>query len=206
MKKLITLITLFLSLILITTPLSASTKKEEAAIKKQIKLLESGLQTHNYQKIKKVVKKPYSNFCSFKRLDKLIGTSTLKKFNKNNKIKVKYINVYGNTANITLNYSHADCSSLYFTAHKWLYLDKKHSQNNYKKQVSKILNEWDKHELQKTRYAYGIIGNENFDVTMKKKKSKWIFESDPSGVFADMYSNGYVYHANITGTIAWSEW
>ena len=201
MKKLTHLILLTLSLtLLISTPLLANTKKEEQAIKKQIKLLESGLQTHNYQKIKKVVKKPYSNFCSFTRIDKLIGKNFLKERSEPCDLEVKYITIYGNTANVTLSYHFIDCSTVYFETHKQLYLDQKHSPNHFKKKLKEIEKKWKGYQV------LGYIGRDEWDVTMKKVKGKWVFESDPNANFFDMYSNGYLYCMQLSNNVSWNDW
>jgi len=174
----------------------ASDKSEVRAIKKQIKLLESGIKTHNYSKVKKVVKKKHIDFCDFNRIDELVGKDFLKKYSGNSALKAKKISINGNTAKIKLECSLCDCSIMYYEAHKRLVLKQNHNKEYFKKELSEVTNKY------KTN---GII-RYSVDVTMKKKNGKWVFERDPRGTFFDMYSCGYWYMYTFCSVICWQEW
>ena len=187
---------LFLAL---SCPVQAS---ETQAIKKQIKILETGIQKHNLKMIKKVVKKPYSTYCDFSRIDRLVGKDFLKDFSGYSAIKVKHIDVYGKTANVTLGYQFSDCSIYYFQTHKNLRLYRKYYKENFKKELREVRKQY----VEKDLRLCGVIGNQDTTVTMVKKKGKWVFESDPNAIFFDMYSCGYFYCASLCGGISFNDW
>ena len=180
----------------------ASDKSEVRAIKKQIKLLESGIKTHNYSKVKKVVIKPYSEYCDFKRIDKLVGKKFLKTLSDQDSIKVKYVEIHGKKANVILTAVLCDCSTLYFQTHKNLYLNNKHTKNNFKKELNKVK----KGYVGKNVPVLSLIKARDVEVTMVKNKNKWVFESDPSALLFDMYSCGYLYFAQTCSNIYWGDW
>ena len=197
--------TLILSLILVfvlSCSVQAGNTNQQKAIRKQIKILETGIKNHNLKQIKKVVKKPYSSYCDFSRIDRLVGKDFLKDFAKYASIEVKHIDIYGKTANVTISYKFSDCSTYYFQTHKNLRLDHKYYKENFKKELRNVRKQY----VEKDLRICGVIGNSEKTVQMIKKKGKWVFESDPDAIFFDMYSCGYFYFASICGSMSFNDW
>lgn len=183
MKKIRLFLLAFVVMMLLPATVMAS-ESDEAAIRKQIKTLETGIRKHDYSKVKKVVKKPYSSFCDFKRLDKLIGKSFLKKKNKDAHIDIVSINVHGDSADVTIGYGYYDCSHLYYATHNNLWIYGNHKKSAFSKELKNV--------EKKNKLDIYKIGNKNESVEMKRIKGKWVFTLDPNAIFVNMYSCGYI--------------
>lgn len=175
-----------------------ASESDEAAIRKQIKTLESGIKKHDYSKVKKVVKKPHSSFCDFKRMDKLIGKSFLKSKSKNSRLDVVNISINGNKADVTIDYGFYDCSYLYYEAHNRLWIEGKHKQKSFSKMVKQL--------DEKSNIEIYRIGRKDEVVEMQKIGGKWVFKTDPYAIFVNMYSCGYIRLQQISNDIVKNKW
>lgn len=198
MKKLIKAMIISLCVLLIFSIPVMAKSKDEKAIEKQIKVLDNGLKKHDYSIIKKVVKKKYSWY-DFKKYDKIIGKKFLKQFSNDTNVKLLWTEVHGKTADAKIRIEYFDFSTYYYYAHRYLWLEGKHSKENYSKKVKEFRAYLVERDARIAPYIYG-----EYNVTMNKVNGKWVLKEDPNGEVFNAYTLGYKSLYDVCGNLLYT--
>lgn len=175
---------------IILTPISAKAS-EENAIRGQINKLYKALKSHNYAKVSKIVKDKDSYF-KFKKYDKIIGKFFLKELSKSLEYEINYINVYGDTADVSITFNYLDASNYYYIVRRELFASNKNINKNFAKALKKIRKKYLKSIKNSKDYVYMINSAYNTNTyEMRKVNGKWIiYGEDSTGIF-NIYTCGY---------------
>lgn len=185
------IIVLLFAIVVMLNPIKAKAADEDA-VRSQVTALCKGLQSHNYQKVRKVVRDNHTYF-KFKKYDKLIGKSFLKEMGKYIDYKIDDISVSGGTAHVTITFEFCDASNYYYIVSRELFASHKKARNNFAKTFKRIRKQHIESTKNSKNYVRLINGvSTTVNLTFEKKNGKWISDNEEdSTAISNVYTAGY---------------